>query len=102
MKLELFSIYDEVAQAYIPPFYLHNREVATRAFIQAVNDPNHQFHQSPKDYTLYHLGSWADENAEFEILPQKVNLGTGLQFFNKYAKEENNEVSDDPLVQPST
>lgn len=101
MKIEIFTILDEIALAYIPPFFQATREVAQRSFMIAVNDRDSTFAKSPKDYTLFHIGTFDDENATVEMLPIKVNLGTGLQFKNLY-KESTNEVSNDSLIQPGT
>lgn len=71
MKLQVFSIYDSKAHAHLPPFYMHNTDMAVRAVTQAVADPAHQFAKSPEDYTLFHLGQWDDETAEFQADPKK-------------------------------
>jgi hypothetical protein len=37
MKLNVYSIYDDTAKAYMQPFFLHNHGLAVRAFVDQVN-----------------------------------------------------------------
>ena len=57
MKHNIFSVYDEKAQAFLPPFFLPEVGMATRIFGDCVNSDEHQFGKHPTDYTLFHLGS---------------------------------------------
>ena len=68
MKLNIYSMYDQAAQAYLPPVYLENDNVAKRAIQNAVNTQDHQFNQNPADYTLFHLGEWDDCTATITML----------------------------------
>ncbi|MCL4162650.1 UNVERIFIED_CONTAM: hypothetical protein GTU68_008480 [Idotea baltica] len=89
MKLSLFSIYDGVAESYIPPFTLTNSGMAKREFIAATNDPNHKFCQHPQDYTLYELGTFDDQTGL--ILTHKTQLklmnGMDAKIYAKQAEE---------------
>lgn len=67
MVLNLYSIFDKKAAAYIPPFFMHNDQVALRACANCVADPTHQWHMNPGDYDLYRLGIFDD--ASGEIVP---------------------------------
>jgi hypothetical protein len=62
MNLEIFSVFDRKAKAFIPPFFLPNRNMALRVFTDSVNDPEHQFHAHPEDYSLFHLGDFDQES----------------------------------------
>lgn len=77
MLLKCFSVYDEKACAYLPPFYLPNEALALRAFGDMVEDSNHAFSRHPADYTLYFLGSWDDEDAMLD--QDKQVVATGLE-----------------------
>lgn len=78
MKLRIFSVYDQKAQAFMPPFYVPRPEMAMRSFQECANDPAHQFFRSPADYTLYCLGTFDDDSAQFTLEAQPLNLGTAL------------------------
>lgn len=80
MQLQIFTVYDCKAEAYLPPFYLNTRGQAIRAFTDSVNDPNHQFAKHPEDYTLFFLGSYEDANASFHILPASEALGKAIEY----------------------
>lgn len=66
MKLQVFSVYDIKARAFAFPFYCGNTEIALRYLAEGANDPTLQLCKNSEDFTLYHLGEWNDENAEFK------------------------------------
>jgi len=76
MKLEMFSVFDYKAAAFLPPFFMANGAVACRSFQEACNDPNSQFYKHPEDYTLYSLGHFDDELATFEVRKTSIPLVT--------------------------
>lgn len=78
MKLKIFSVFDDKASAFIPPFFLPNSAMAIRAFTQCVNDPSHQFGQNPGDYTLFELGEFDDSDGSIDLLMAQKNHGSGL------------------------
>ena len=81
MKHKIFTIHDVKADAYFPPFYLPNKSMAIRQFGDMVNDENSQISKHPADYTLFELGEWDDNNADFVELT-KNSLGNGVEFLN--------------------
>jgi len=60
MKLVMFTIYDAVAQAYLPPFFLPSVEMAKRTFANCANDSTHAFCVNHGDYFLYETGEFDD------------------------------------------
>lgn len=80
MILKMFSVFDQKALAFMPPFSTPRTEQAIRSFTECANDPAHGFCRSPQDYTLYELGSFNDETAIVTMLPQPLCLGTAVQF----------------------
>ena len=83
MKQQVFSIYDAKAQAYFPPFYLHNSQMAIRQFGDMVNDPESRVSKHPEDYTLFNLGEWDDQTSNYKIAKNSPeSLGNGVQFVN--------------------
>lgn len=86
MALQMvFTVYDQKADAYLPPWIMPKAVMAQRVFGDCVNSKDHQFHAHPEDYTLFMLGDWNDENGEFRPLPNgKRSLGVALE----YVKED--------------
>ncbi len=83
MKLHIFAIYDSKAQAYLPPFFLPNTEVAKRVFAGAANDKGHAFGANVADYTLFHLGHFDDDSAKIVTKATPRNLGLAQEYVNK-------------------
>jgi len=79
MQHLMFTIHDEKAGAYLPPFFLPNAEMAKRTFSDCINDKKHAFGQHPEDYTLFHLGAFDNITAE-TILIEQHSLGNGINF----------------------
>jgi len=80
VKLQVFTVYDSKAEAYIQPWYSQTLGTAIRSFEQAVNNEEHDFFKFAADYTLFHLGDFDQSTAEFTALPSPVNLGCALTF----------------------
>jgi hypothetical protein len=72
MTLELFTIYDTKSETYFQPFYMLNTAMALRQFADMANDKESNISKHPEDYTLYHLGSWQDQDAKFETIDKKL------------------------------
>lgn len=68
MILNMYSIYDTAAKAYIQPFFMHNDGLAIRAFQDNVNSPDSQINKHPKQFHLYKVGMWDDAEAKIESL----------------------------------
>lgn len=75
MILQVMVVYDSKARAFMLPFYVTTVEVGQRAFSEGANTPEHQLCKSPNDFTLFHLGRYDDDKAEFSFLPNRVDLG---------------------------
>lgn len=79
MMHKVYSVYDQAAKAFLPPFCLRNDQQAIRTFKDCVNSPNHQFNAHPEDYSLYLMGEFNDALGEFtNEQPGPKNLGSGL------------------------
>lgn len=69
-KLSAFSIRDEKALVFGPPFYNVNRGVAMRQVAEAVKgDASSTMAKYPDDFTLFHVGFWDDTQGVFESSP---------------------------------
>jgi hypothetical protein len=69
MRLELVAIHDSALGAFARPAFVPSVGVAVRGFTDEVNRSDGEIGKHPSDYTLYHLGSFDDENARFALLP---------------------------------
>lgn len=76
MKLNVYSIFDSVANAFIPPFFMANDAMAIRACSDALTDSNHQFFKHPTDYTLFRIAEFDDSNGV--IVPRETHLNLGI------------------------
>ncbi len=74
MIQQIFSIYDSKIAAYLQPFFSPTKPAAIRAITDVLSDKSHQFSKHPEDYILFHLGSFNDSNAQFEILEVAYSL----------------------------
>lgn len=80
MILKIFSVYDNKAAAFLPPFFMSNTAVAQRAFSDAVSDPSHAFAKNPTDYNLFEVGSFDDLTAVITPLALFENLGMAANY----------------------
>lgn len=85
MKLQIFSVHDQKAGAFLQPFFSLNVGTAQRSFETAVNDPATQFSRNPGDYTLFHIGEYEQDDASLTSLQTPENLGLALQFIKDSA-----------------
>ncbi len=79
MLHQVFTVYDQKAEAYLPPFFFTTLGQAIRAFADSTNDPNHMFNKHPEDYTLFVLGTYDDGNAAFTSHVTPTSMGTALE-----------------------
>jgi len=82
MKHLLFTIYDEKADVFMPPFFVPAVGLATRAFSDCINSETHAFGKHPSDYTLFQIGEFDDSVAEITNC-EKKSLGNGVEFVSK-------------------
>lgn len=75
MTTNIFSVYDTKAQAFIQPFFAPLPAVAIRMIRRAADDEASDFHRFSGDYTLFHLGSFDTDNAQFDLFDTPNNLG---------------------------
>lgn len=94
MILQIFSIFDQAAQAYLPPFFLPSKGLAIRGFSDTCNDPNSNINRHPADFTLFQIGTYDDATG---VIKQDghVNLGVGVEFHEQ--KQNNLMAGNGPL-----
>lgn len=81
MKLQIVSIRDAKAEAWMTPLFFQSKPQAIRSFMDAVNDPTSDFYKHPDDYVLFHLGSFDPETGSLTINNAPESLGVGTNFF---------------------
>lgn len=64
---KIYSVYDNTAEAFMPPFYIQNDNMALRAIDDCLSDPQHMFSQHPKDFELYYLGEFDNIEGKFTL-----------------------------------
>ena len=82
MQQHIFTVYDQKAKAYLPPFFLPKPEMALRVFTDCVNDPTHAFGKHPADYTLLQIGDFDDTSGEIIPIAVPISIGNGVEFIN--------------------
>ena len=79
MKLEVFSVHDAAVGAFLPPFFARSRGEAIRTFEDAARDTN-RFGTHSKDFALYFIGTWSDENGLFSGVDIPDRIAGALDF----------------------
>ena len=67
MIQNVYTIKDAKSNTFANPYYSINDATAIRSFQQAANDPNTTINQFPSDFSLYRLGTFCDQSAEFTL-----------------------------------
>lgn len=78
--MNVYTIYDSKAEAYLTPFFEKTDGLAIRLFQRAANDPEHNFNRYAEDYTLFRIGSFFEQAGELVKLVAPEALGTALSF----------------------
>lgn len=102
MIYDLFAVYDQKADAHLPPFILPTVAMGKRIFADCVNSPEHQFGKNPEDYTLFRLGQFDDQDGQFLLERAKQSLGNGLEFLRQDDRvaTEGPKNGADPSIKP--
>jgi len=88
----VFTIFDAKAEAYLPPFILPKTSMAKRTFADCVNSKDHQFGAHPEDYTLFTIGTFDDETAQYNLLLTPESLGLGVEYVINSPEVENSKA----------
>lgn len=84
MIMKIFCVYDAAVDAYMQPFFLRSKGEAARMWTDTVNDPKTQFHQHPKDFTLFEIGDFDETTGVVQAYAAKLPVGTALEFKTKH------------------
>jgi len=76
MVFGLYSVYDEKAQVYLPPFVAKTVGEADRIFDSVIKAGQSTISQYPADHSLYNVGTFDDCGAVLEpCVPQFISKG---------------------------
>lgn len=66
MLLNAYTLFDNKALVYSPPFFVNTDGAAVRMLGDLVNDMNTQVGRHPGDFVLFCIGTFSDANASLE------------------------------------
>lgn len=78
MKVQIISVYDAAVGEYLQPTQVRTTLEGLRAFKDAVNNPQSDFHKWPSDYTLFNLGEFDTETGIFTQTVDGVHHRLGM------------------------
>jgi len=82
MIVTVFSIFDEKAETYSPPFFMPQIGQGIRWFSDLVKDPSTHISKHPSDYKLYKIGEFNDVTSEI-VSCNPVFLSNGIEHVKK-------------------
>lgn len=66
MLHQVIAIFDIKVGAFAKPVAVPADGAGVRAFQDAVNDPNTEYHKHPEDYSVWNIGTYDDNTAIME------------------------------------
>lgn len=80
MMINIYSIYDSAAKAFLQPFFMAADGQALRAFQDNVNsDEESIIKKHPEQFTLFKIGTFDDQTGTITA-DQKQEMGNGLAY----------------------
>lgn len=79
MKMKVFVIYDNKAEAFSTPECFNTTGLAVRSFNTACQTEGHDFFKYPMDYSLLLIGSYDPSNASFELETAPVQIALAVE-----------------------
>lgn len=87
MILKIYSIHDQAAQAFITPFFMHNKALAIRAFSDNINSKEeNNISKHPEQYSLFCLGEYDDIKGTIDAYQKPEIIATAIELVEE--KEE--------------
>ncbi|AXH77202.1 MAG: nonstructural protein [Microviridae sp.] len=85
MRMEMFTVYDVALGVFGRPMFLQSVGQAIRSFSDEVNrsSDDNQMNKHPVDFSLYHLGTFIDDDASFEVFDQPKRLAEAADLIIK-------------------
>lgn len=88
-----FTVHDQKAETFMPPFFVPSRGLAIRAFEDCINSEDHHFGKHPADYTLFYLGNFDTDTGSFLTDEAKHPIGNGVEFINPLKPDTPNNAN---------
>ncbi len=88
MIIHLYTVYDQKAEAYLPPFTAQTIGVAIRMFDEMVNTKDHSFNKYPEDFTLFALGEYDDNTAIITLLETPHAIRKAIEVGGQFGLED--------------
>lgn len=82
-NLVVAAVFDEAVGTYFQPYFARSRMEAIRSFVDACNQPDHIFNKHAKDFSLYVLAEWDENDGAFRPLPTFDLLGSALEYIRQ-------------------
>lgn len=82
-KLRAFAAFDSKLGIFMSPFFMAHVGQAHRMWEEVCNDPNSAMCKHPKDFVLYELGSFNDEDGRMESHAVPVQLSSAFEVKRK-------------------
>ncbi|AXH74133.1 MAG: nonstructural protein [Microviridae sp.] len=81
MIYQVLSVYDRAAMAFGRPVFSNSVGAAMRSFQDECNraEPGNDMQKHPKDFDLFHLGSFEDGSGRFDLFESPKALAHGAQ-----------------------
>jgi len=80
MKMKVYSVFDEKAKVFSPPFFMPHNGQAMREFGDLAVDKSTVIAKHPSDYKLYCLAEFDNVSGGFVGLPQPEFLAHASDF----------------------
>lgn len=74
MLTNIYSIFDSKVSVYHRPFHAHNEESMRRECLRILDNRDHDITRNPEDFSVFLLGTFDDQNAQFTLLPSPLSL----------------------------
>lgn len=73
MNIQMMALFDKKARAFKTPWFAAHVELGVRAVADAANNaPEMDIYKFPEDFSVYHLGTFNDENGQMILAAQPI------------------------------
>jgi hypothetical protein len=79
MLYKMYTIHDQKAGIFHPPYVKQSHGEAERDFTTAVNDDRTNLNRYPEDFNLYYVGTWDDNTGKAELLDSPQHIIKAIQ-----------------------
>ena len=77
---KVYTVYDNKACSYLPPWSMPTRGHALRYFSDLARDESQLFCKHSTDFVLYEIGEFDDQVGVLKQYPEAVNLGLASSY----------------------